>query len=296
MGWADVGYHSDHILSPNIDTLAADGVVLNQFYTHSVGVQSRTALFTAVHPIHTGYHGPELAQCSPTGLPLHHKLWPQYMKQYDYSTHIVGKWQLGFARKDYTPTHRGFDSHVGFWSYFKHYYQHTGCESPRAFNTSHPICGHDFRHNMTSTTEGTGVYATHLYRDRYNHDQSRPLFLVLSHQALHAYNLIQPDPGYIPYMDRFAYIANKRRQTLAAMAYALDESIGAVVQRLQTRQMLNNSIVVFVSDGGPNISLRVPAFIWSPLLAKSGYISDALFDVADVLPTVLEAVIDSHHN
>src|ERR1700728_114098 len=54
MGWADVGYHSDHVLTPNIDTLAADGIVLNQYYTQPLCSPSRGALLTGVHPIHTG--------------------------------------------------------------------------------------------------------------------------------------------------------------------------------------------------------------------------------------------------
>ena len=99
MGWADVGYHSDHILTPNIDTLAADGVVLNQYYTHPVSCPSRAALLTGVHPIHTGLQNSVIYNQSPTGLPLHFKLWPQYLKQFDYATHIVGKFNQAICLK-----------------------------------------------------------------------------------------------------------------------------------------------------------------------------------------------------
>ncbi|CAG2178729.1 unnamed protein product, partial [Oppiella nova] len=58
MGWADVGYHCDHILTPNIDTLAADGVVLNNFYVQPASHPSRGALLTGRHPMHFGFqHG-----------------------------------------------------------------------------------------------------------------------------------------------------------------------------------------------------------------------------------------------
>src|SRR5882672_1620803 len=73
MGWADVGYHSDHILTPNIDTLAADGVVLNNFYVQPLSCPSRAALLTGVHPIHTGLQNYVIINQSPTGLPLHYK-------------------------------------------------------------------------------------------------------------------------------------------------------------------------------------------------------------------------------
>ena len=36
--------------------------------------------------------------------------------------------------------------------------------------------------------------------------------------------------------------------------------------------------------------IRVPAFIWSPLLNKTGYVSNALIHVSDVLPTLLDAI------
>ena len=91
MGWADVGYHSDHILTPNIDTLAADGVVLNNFYVQPLCNPSRGALLTGRHPMHFGFqHLMPLLPYMATGLPLHFKLLPQYLKQYSYATHIVG--------------------------------------------------------------------------------------------------------------------------------------------------------------------------------------------------------------
>ncbi|CAG2174512.1 unnamed protein product [Oppiella nova] len=55
--------------------------------------------------------------------------------------------------------------------------------------------------------------------------------------------------------------------------------------------MLDNSILVFVSDNsGRSDDVRTPALIWSSLLTKSGYVSDAIVDVTDLLPTVLEAI------
>ncbi|CAG2119871.1 unnamed protein product, partial [Medioppia subpectinata] len=90
MGWADVGYHSDHILTPNIDSLAADGVLLNHFYAQPICSPSRGALLTAVHPIHLGLQNSIIYTQSPTGLPLERNIWPQYLKQRDnYATHIV---------------------------------------------------------------------------------------------------------------------------------------------------------------------------------------------------------------
>lgn len=58
------------------------------------------------------------------GLNTSEKILPQYLKDLGYSTHIIGKWHLGFYKKELTPLERGFDSHFGYWSGAISYYDH----------------------------------------------------------------------------------------------------------------------------------------------------------------------------
>ena len=123
LGWDDVGFHgSSQIRTPNIDSLAANGIVLNNYRTASACTPSRGALLSGVHPIHSSTQNYVILTAEPRGFPLDIRLLPEYLKPFGYKSHLVGKWHLGFYKKVYTPAFRGFDSHVGYWSGAGDYY------------------------------------------------------------------------------------------------------------------------------------------------------------------------------
>ena len=54
LGWSDVGFHGSKIRTPNIDKLASEGVILDNYYVMPICTPTRSALLTGMYPIHTG--------------------------------------------------------------------------------------------------------------------------------------------------------------------------------------------------------------------------------------------------
>ena len=69
-----------------------------------------------------------------------------------YSTHIVGKWHLGFYEWSYTPTYRGFDSFYGFYGGHEDYFTHRADKGII-----------DLNNNMEPVKDKKGVYSARLY-------------------------------------------------------------------------------------------------------------------------------------
>ena len=53
-GWSDVGFHGAKINTPNMDKLASEGVILDNYYVQPICSPTRSALLSGRYPIHTG--------------------------------------------------------------------------------------------------------------------------------------------------------------------------------------------------------------------------------------------------
>ena len=54
LGWSDVGFHGSKIRTPNVDKLANEGVILDNYYVQPYCTPTRGSLMTGRYPIHTG--------------------------------------------------------------------------------------------------------------------------------------------------------------------------------------------------------------------------------------------------
>lgn len=293
LGWNDVGWHNPHIYTPNLDRLAATGVKLEQYYVQAICTPSRSAFMTGYYPFRTGMQHGVIKELEPVGLPVNFTLLPQYLQSLGYSTHMVGKWHLGYCDWKYTPTYRGFESFFGYYNGDEDYYTHQLHD------------GLDLHENRSPVYEYNGTYSAHIFTDKAKeiiskHNPEHPLFLYLPYQSVHA-------PLEVPeeYTQQYSFIKDKYRRTFSGMVTALDEAVGNITESLIQKGLYDNSVIIFTSDnggqtqyGGNNYPLRgnkntlwegghrVPAFVHSPLLEKS-YINTKLIHAVDWLPTIL---------
>ncbi|XP_017156863.1 arylsulfatase B [Drosophila miranda] len=313
MGFNDVSFHgSNQILTPNIDALAYNGILLNRHYVPNLCTPSRATLLTGKYPIHTGMQHFVIVTDEPWGLPRQERLMPELFRDAGYATHLVGKWHLGFWRKDLTPTMRGFDHHFGYYNGYMDYYDQTVRMLDRNYST-----GLDFRRDLEPCREAEGTYATEAFTTEARkvierHDKSRPLFMVLSHLAVHTGNEDNPMQAPEEEVAKFAHIRDPKRRTYAGMISSLDKSVGQTMRALADNGMLNNSIVLLYSDNGaPTVGIhsnagsnypfrgqkespweggiRSVGALWSPLLQQRGYVSNQAIHAIDWLPTLAAA-------
>ncbi|CAH1403410.1 unnamed protein product [Nezara viridula] len=304
MGRHDTGFNGGDVRTPNMDALAAQGVIISRHYTLPSCTPSRAALMTGRYPIRSGIQSKPLPAGVPLSLPLTEKIFPQL----GYEAHLLGKWHLGYETPSHLPTRRGFDSFFGYLNGYVSYYDATHSQSG--------VNGRDMRRNEEGAAlEVYGKYLTKVLSDEAvsvieKHPGRGGLLLFLMHAAPHTGNLAYPreaPPG-------LATNATDREQLRETVRH-LDNSVGDVVAALNKKGVLNNTIIVFFSDNGASTldelyhydnfgsnwplrgekmsnrdgGVRTPSFIWSPMLREQARVSQELFHITDWLPTLYTA-------
>ncbi|MBW3634972.1 MAG: arylsulfatase [Armatimonadetes bacterium] len=239
LGWADVGYHGQEIKTPHIDSLAAGGVRLEQFYVQPLCTPSRAALMTGRYPMRQGLQVGVVRPWARYGLPLGERTLAQALGAAGYETAITGKWHLGHANPAYLPTRRGFDHQYGSYVSSDHY-AHT--PTTKDFQ---PLDWH--RNDKALREEGYSSdlvtrEAQKIIRER---NTAKPLFLYVAYNTPHI-----PLQAPSQYLQRYAHIANPRRRTYAAMVSAMDDGIGRLLATLDEKGLRDNTLIVFSSDNG----------------------------------------------
>src|SRR5689334_19721360 len=157
LGYADLGcYGNTTIHTPHIDRIAAEGMRFTDFtVSWPACTPSRGSILTGRYPQRNGLYDmirnqevnwkfqfdEETYALSPEmtlGLDKRETTIGQVMRAAGYSTHLVGKWDSGRARR-FLPLQRGFDSFYGFANTGVDYYTHERYGVPSLFRNNDRI-------------------------------------------------------------------------------------------------------------------------------------------------------------
>jgi arylsulfatase A-like enzyme len=122
LGWNEVSWHNPAFLTPRMEALSAAGVRLAQSYVSPKCSPSRAALLTGHDPWRLGLQRGAIERFQATGLNSSLPLLPELLRRGGYSTHLVGKWHLGYCSKAFLPTNRGFNTFFGQYNHVTNYY------------------------------------------------------------------------------------------------------------------------------------------------------------------------------
>jgi arylsulfatase A-like enzyme len=263
LGYGDLSsYRATDLKSPNIDRLVATGMRFDSFYANCpVCSPTRAALLTGRYPDLVGVPGVIRTHIKDNWGYLFPQavLLPQMLKRAGYHTALVGKWHLGLAAPN-TPNERGFDHFHGFLGdMMDDYYNHRrhGFNYMRLNDKEIDPQGH--------ATDLFTQWAIDYLSER-SQKKEQPFFLYLAYNAPHA--PIQPPSEWLERVKQREGTPNakvrvgdpetgisERRAKLVALIEHLDAGIGKVMDALKETGLSDNTLVIFTSDNGGQLSV-----------------------------------------
>lgn len=273
LGYMDVGFNNANTFyeTPNLDLLAASGMVFTDFYAAcQVCSPTRASILTGKYPARSNttnfFSGRRAGTFLPADFETHMALeevtLAEALKEHNYRTFFAGKWHLG--PKGYWPTDQGFDINMG-----------GGVNGlPRSYFSPYRNV-----ENLPAGPEGeflTNRLATESVKFLDGVKQI-PFLLYLSFHSVHTPLQAPKDLiakyeakakklgrtndkgrwGTIREVDPKLKLKGPRKlrirqdhATYAAMVESLDTAVGRVLDRLNELGLKDNTAVIFMSDNG----------------------------------------------
>ncbi len=285
--------------TPNLDRLAAEGIrFTNAFVTTSLCSPSRASFFNGCYAHRHGVVANE-SNDPPADLPT----FPEVFQAAGYRTAFFGKWHM--QRK--ATARRGFDKWLGFTGQGE-YFRNT------IFEDGEWSLSHEY---ITDLLTERAV-------DYIQQSDEGPFLMVVSHKAAHApffpamrhrnrYQGVafpsfddpdddlagKPDWGGRTVRPDEEKVIREYHQCLLAV----DEGVGAILEALEKKGILDETIVVFAGDNGYlhgehgglwdkraayEPSIRIPLLLRYPHVGRSGKTCAELTLNVDVAPSLIE--------
>jgi arylsulfatase len=319
VGWMDFGFNGGGVSvgapTPDIDNIAAQGLVLTSAYSQPSCSPTRATILTGQYPIHHGILRPPMYG-EPGGLNGNITV-AKLLSQQGYTTQAIGKWHVG-ENEGSQPQNVGFDDFRGFLSVSDMY---TEWRDPNfnpeialsptrtAFLEEVPFNKDDVHSVKGGKVEKVGTITVDYIKDldqrwanyavdflKNQKGASKPFFLYYGTRGCHFDN----------YPNAFYAGRSPARNDYTDCIVEMNDIFARLVRTLDENGELENTIIVFTSDNGPEQEIephgrtpfrggkgstweggvRVPTFIyWKGVIEPRK--TDGLFDLADILPTSL---------
>ncbi len=229
-GWGDLSSHGNPLLeTPQLDQLAKSGKEFTHFYVSPLCAPSRASLLTGRYHLKTGVlsvsKGLEVMDTEETTI-------AELFKANGYSTGIFGKWHNGQHHPN-RPNDQGFDEFLGFcaghWSNY--------------FNTQ-------LEHNdkITKTKGYITDVLTNAALQFMSDNKDKPFFCYIPYNAPHSPHQV-PDKYFNKYKARGL---DNELASIYGMVENVDDNVGRILNYLKENNLEENTIVIFLSDNGPN--------------------------------------------
>lgn len=271
LGYGDPScYGQEHFKTPNLDKLAAGGMMFTQHYSGStVCAPSRSTIMTGLHTGHTPIRGNrELPGEGQNPIPADYFTLAEMLKEAGYATGAFGKWGLGYPGSEGDPNMQGFDEFFGYncqrmaHRYYPEYLWHN--------QEKYYLEGNDWTNTVTYAPDVIQQKTMEFIEEH----KDGPFFayvpMVIPHAELIAPNdeifqsflgIFEETPhdggdgaDYGPDMQIPKYCSQPYpRATFAAMVSRLDLHVGQIMEKLEELGIAENTIVMFASDNGPHI-------------------------------------------
>jgi len=281
MGWGDLAINGNtNVSTPVTDKFAKQSLSFDRFYVCPLSAPTRSEMLTGRYFLRTGVssvtQGFENMRSEEVTI-------AEVLKTSGYSTGCFGKWHNGGYYMQH-PLRQGFDEYVGFaMGHLGYYYDM------------------EFVHN-DSTVKSTG-YTTDFFTDMalgfIEKNRDKPFFCYVPYNVPHSPFQV-PEEYFLKYR---SLGLDSLLSSVYGMVGNMDYNIGRILEKISDLNLDENTIVIFLSDNGPNTDryngnmkgrkgsvdeggIRTPFYIRWPGVIKAGTTTQLAQDI-DIMPTLL---------
>lgn len=312
LGYGEIGVYGGGVLrgapTPRLDRLASEGMRLTNFNVEVECTPSRSALMTGRMPVRSGTWRATSAGL-PGGLAPWEVTLAEVLSEAGYHTAIFGKWHLGGTAGRF-PTDQGFDTWWGFpfSTGISAFPEQPGFDAEAAHvpHLLEGVAGEPVREVEPYTTANRPLIDERIAEKsvdyiREHAEGKRPFFLFVSWSLVHH--------PYVPHPD---FEGRSGNGPFADVMVEHDHRVGQVLDALDEAGIADETIVLYLSDNGPDAahypqasfsgpyrgylgsayegSIRTPMMIRWPGRVRPGRVSNEIVALVDLFPTLATLV------